>query len=615
MLEQGDFVAARRRLRALAQAETDYSRYAALCRLHERLIACLGQDADEAQGEGARLRVALLGGASMELVDRPLRLALEAAGLSTDLFRADYNAFARETLDAHSATTRFGPDVAIIAPTPFNLPTWPASGSTDDQVIETVGEVVDYWLRLAAALHDRVGCDIVLNNFHPLPIRVFGSAGTWIPWDRNRFLRQVNHTLAAQAPEYLHINDVAALASLHGVLRWFDHRFWYHAKQPVSFECMVPYVRSMAQVVAALMGRSAKCVVVDLDNTLWGGVVGDDGVEGLHIGEGDAVAESHKAFQSYLRDLRERGVLLAVCSKNEEANALAPFDALPEMVLRRSDFAAFLANWTPKSVNIREIARQLNIGLDSIVFVDDNPAEREEVRRAIPEVRVVELPEEPAEFPLALDATGWFEAVTLSDEDRARARLYQENAEREAVKGEASDYEGYLESLDQVAVVSAFDDTHMERITQLTNKTNQFNLTTRRMTRSELEAYRGRPGWLGLYIRLADRFGDNGLISVAAGHLDGQEFLIDLWLMSCRVFGRGVEQLMANEIMERAAELGAVSVRGTYLPTEKNGLVRDLLPSLGFTADNTRPGEWTIEVACYEPSEPAIRVTQPTDVG
>ncbi len=611
LVERGDLGPARARLRTLARSETDYLRFATLCRWHDRLTA-----RDPASGEpgaGDPLRVALLGGASMDLVEKPLRLALEAAGLATDLFRADYGVIAREMLDPDSATARFRPEVAVVAPTVFDVSTWPAVGSSPEEAAEAVERVVDEWLRLAGSLHDRVGCDVVLNNFHPLPTRPLGSAGTRIPWDRNRFLREVNHALAARAPAYVHINDVATLASLHGVLRWFDHRFWYHAKQPVSLECMVPYVRSMAQVVGALRGKSAKCVVVDLDNTLWGGVVGDDGVEGLRIGEGDAVAESHKAFQSYLKELGDRGVILAVCSKNEEANALEPFDVLPDMVLRRADFAAFRANWSPKSENIVEIARQLNIGLDSIVFVDDNPAERAEVRRAIPDVRVVELPDDPADYPLALDATGWFETVALSDEDRVRGRLYRENAQREALKSETLDYEGYLESLDQIATVGVFDETSMERITQLTNKTNQFNLTTRRLTRTELERYRTDPGKLGLHVRLADRFGDNGLISVAAGHLDGDTFVVDLWLMSCRVFGRGVEHLMANRIAEGAARLGAARIRGLYRPTAKNGLVAELYPSLGFAAVEGAVGEWVIDLDDYRPFQPAIRVAEPAN--
>ena len=303
-----------------------------------------------------------------------------------------------------------------------------------------------------------------------------------MPWDANTFVRGINASLARRAPAYVHLLDVDTLSAIHGVSNWFDARFWHHSKQPVSFACLVPFVRNLAGVIAAMYGRTAKCIVLDLDNTLWGGVVGDDGVENLRIGEGDAESEAFKTFQEYLRALKQRGIVLAVSSKNEEDNALAPFERLPEMVLKRADFVAFKANWRPKPEALEEIARELNIGLEAIVFVDDNPAERELVRRALPAVRVVELSSDPTDYPRLLDQSGWLETVRLTEEDQRKTEQYLENLQRGSLAAQHADYGAYLASLEQRADLRPFEPDTLDRVTQLINKTNQFNLTTRRMT-------------------------------------------------------------------------------------------------------------------------------------
>src|SRR5262249_14064544 len=297
-------------------------------------------------------------------------------------------------------------------------------------------------------------------------------------------LRPLTAPPAPRPPSSLYLNAVAALPARHGLFRWFDERYWYHAKQPVSFECLVPFVRSIARIVGALFGVTGKCLVVDLDNTLWGGVVGDDGFEGIVIGEGEPVGEAFKTFQEYLVRLKQRGVRLAVASKNDEHNALSPFANRPEMVLKREDFAAFKANWEPKPVNLRAIAAELNIGLNSLVFVDDNPVERDQVRQALPEVAGVELTTGPADYPRVLDEAGLFEITTLSGEDQQRSQQYEENVRRDALRQSVGDYRAYLGTLDQRAVLAPFEDRYLDRITQLVNKSNQFNLTTLRLTRS-----------------------------------------------------------------------------------------------------------------------------------
>jgi FkbH-like protein len=594
-------------LLAEAREVSDYTRLLALCRSRRRLAA------KAPRPPFARtVRVALLGGATTEMLEEPLVLSVEALGLGCELQSAAYNTFAQEMLEPSSATARFAPDVAVVVTTPANLPSWPQPGDNLERVCRLAEEVCDYWLGLCARLHEHARCEIVLNNFHPLPTRPLGNLGAKVPWDANNFVRRVNRTLGDRAPAYVHVNDVEALATYHGVNQWFDPRYWFHAKQPVSFACLVPYVRNTARVIAALFGRSAKCAVLDLDNTLWGGVVGDDGPEGIKIGEGDAVGEAFKAFQEYVLRLKQRGVLLAVCSKNAEANALAAFRERPEMVLKRDDFVSFVANWEPKPDNLRRIAAELNIGLDALVFVDDNPVERDQVRQRLPEVKVVELTADPADYPRLLDEAGWFEVTALSTEDQERTQQYHENQARQQLLAGTTDYAAYLTTLQQKAVVRPFEERHLDRITQLINKSNQFNLTTRRLSRSQVEDRMRDPAGLTAYVRLADRFGDNGLISVFAGRRVDDTLEIDLWLMSCRVLNRGVEQLLCNYAATEAALIGVRTLGGEYLPTAKNGLVRDHYKGLGFAAagaagDGTR---WRLELDSFQPFDVAIEVVE-----
>ncbi len=593
------------RLFRLAREAADYAVVQSLCRARRTLLA-LGP----APPQPVRIRLAVLGGATTTMLEEPLQLLLHAAGVDATLHASAYGTFAAEMIEPTSATAAFRPDVAVVITTPANLPSWPAWNASTGAADAVADEVGEYWLGLCRSLHEHARCDVVLGNFHPLPVRPYATAGAKLAGEPNRFLRAVNEHLARRAPPYVHLMDVAALAALHGVDRWFDARYWYHAKQPVSFECLVPYARELAHLLAALYGRSAKCVVVDLDNTLWGGVVGDDGADGLLLGEGDPVGEAFTAFQRYLRRLKDRGLLLAVASKNDEAQALAPFARRPEMVLRRDDFAAFVADWRPKSRQLRQIATALNVGLEALVFVDDNPAEREQVRQALPEVRVVELGDDPAGYPAAVDRSGWLEQVAVSAEDTARTALYEADTARAVVRSSLGDYDAYLRSLEQRATVAPFEERHLDRISQLTNKTNQFNLTTRRLTRSDLAAMMASPNHLTASVCLADRFGDNGLISVIAARGVGPDLWIDLWLMSCRVLKRGVEQLICNHLVERAKAAGYRTLHGVYLPTERNGMVKDLYGELGFGRCGPIDGgdHWSVEVAAYRPAATTIAV-------
>ena len=371
----------------------------------------------------------------------------------------------------------------------------------------------------------------------------------------------------------------------------------------------------VGRIIAARQGRSYKCLVLDLDNTLWGGVIGDDGLDGIVLGQGSAMGEGFTAVQEYARELARRGVILAVSSKNDEANAWEPFDKHPEMTLRRSDIASFRANWQDKASNIRAIAVDLNIGLDSVVFLDDNPFERNLVREELPMVAVPEVPDDdPALVPAVLADAGYFESLGITAEDLERTAQYQKNRAREELRASVTDMDGYLRALQMRMVWNRFDSVGQSRVVQLINKTNQFNLTTRRHTDADVAAIMADPRAFGLQIRLLDRFGDNGIIAIVIGRMtEPGTVTIDTWLMSCRVLGRGVERTTLNLVAAQAYALGAGRLVGEYVPTKKNGMVREHYLKLGFTPLATQAdGSSTavLDLSQFTPEPTFIHVTE-----
>jgi FkbH-like protein len=362
-----------------------------------------------------------------------------------------------------------------------------------------------------------------------------------------------------------------------------------------------------------MFGRTRKLLVLDLDNTLWGGIIGDDGPDKIVLGRETPVAEAYTAFQEYCLSLRERGILLAVCSKNEEATAKLGF-AHPDSVLRLEHLSAFRANWDPKHENILSIAKELNLGADSFVFVDDNPAERAIVEAQIPGIAVPDVGSEVSKFIAIIEANRYFEQLSMAREDLDRARLYEENAKRATLESKFANYGEYLDSLEMTAEIDTFNSTYMERITQLTNKSNQFNLTTRRYTLAEIESTAADGNHIGIYGRLTDRFGDNGLISVVLGAIDGRKLHLDLWLMSCRVLKREMEIAMLDSLVARARERNIREIVGYYFPTSKNAMVADHYPKLGFQPlskdESTGSTVWVLDITTYEPRSRHIRILE-----
>jgi FkbH-like protein len=582
--------------------DSDFTTFQSLFRLYLKLKPHLGPL--------PKIRLAVLGGFTTTQLAQAIELALFSMGGAVEVYEADYGVYRQEILDSDSALYRFQPNVVFLATSWRDLVRRPTLDMDHANVAALVDEELADWSSLWQTAHDRLGCLVVLNTFDRPAWRQIDNheirhpAGLW------RFIGHVNCALADRSPPFVVLHDVDSLAALAGRRAWGEPRYFFHAKMPCAPEFIVDYGFSMASLLAAQMGLSKKCLVLDLDNTCWGGVIGDDGLDGIRLGQGDAEGEAFSAFQQYALALKQRGILLAVCSKNEERIAKEAFEKHTEMVLRLDDISCFMANWTDKAANLREIACRLNIGLNSLVFVDDNPAERGLVRQLVPEVAVPELPEDPAGYIQAIEPHRYFQTLSIASEDLQRAEYYRANAAREDALGGSANIEEYLRSLAMVARIGPVTSMSLERTAQLINKSNQFNLSTRRRSAAEVSAIVADPCWLTRTVSLADRFGDNGLIGVLMAMVDGDALVIDTWLMSCRVLKRGVEVLLNNNICRWALGRGLRRVCGEYIPTAKNDLVRGHYASLGYNKafdDGAGHTRWEMPLAAWRPQPVFIK--------
>ncbi len=455
---------------------------------------------------------------------------------------------------------------------------------------------------LCDGIRARTGAPCIVQTLVAQPQEWVGSFDRSLPGSMQWLVDAANAGIAAFVAGGVDILfDAEHLAGEVGLSRWHDPGMWYMAKLGVSPQAVPYFANRLAALVAAARGKSRRVLVLDLDNTLWGGVIGDDGVEGIRIGQGSALGEAFLDMHRMARLLKARGIVLAVSSKNDEAVARQAFEQHSGMALRLDDFAVFRANWEDKASNIRHVAQLLDLGLDALVVVDDNPAEREIVRRTLPEVAVPELGDDPAEFARLVMAAGYFESVSFSAEDRGRAQMYRENVARAGAMEIVADMAAYLASLGMRLRLQPFDRPGRARIAQLINKSNQFNLTTRRYTEAEVEALEQDDSVFTLQASLTDRFGDNGMISVVICRPGGErEWEIDSWLMSCRVLKRRVEEQVLQYIVGKAREAGIRRLKGIYRPTPRNNLVRNHYRDLGFAPgpESTADAQiWWLEVA------------------
>ena len=562
------------------------------------------------------IRLAVLGSSTVEHLLPAIRIAALRRGLWLTTYAGEYGQYARELLDRGSGLHAFRPNALLFALDAQHLlagfDVTEAADVSAQRLDALVGGLASHWETARAAF----GCAVLQQTVPPLFPTLLGNNEHRMPGSAAGLVAALNGRLRERADaEGADIVALDAQVAQDGLRAWHNPVLWHSAKQEVHPAAAPMYGELVSRLLAARQGCVAKCLVLDLDNTLWGGVVGDDGLDGIVLGQGSALGEAYVAFQRYVRDLSRRGVILAVCSKNDEVNALEPFERHPEMVLRRDDIACFAANWTDKPANLRQIAENLNIGLESLVFADDNPFERAIVRRELPMVAVPELPADPALYAHCIAAAGYFEGVRLTKEDAERTHLYQANARRETLRASATDLDGYLRSLEMEMRWRRFDTLGQTRIVQLINKTNQFNLTTRRILDSEVAALIADPRALTLQIRLLDRFGDNGVIAIVIGRMlaPDRDMLIDTWLMSCRVLGRQVEEATLNLIAAEAQRLSAARLVGEYRPTAKNGMVREHYPKLGFAPLSEMPGgstRWVLPLDAYVPTPTFIRTIE-----
>ncbi len=533
-------------------------------------------------------RLAILSSHTIEHLVPAIRVAGLHRNLAVEVHTGDYGQFRRPLIAGDPAIEQFTPHMILLAiDLPSIVETIPLSAH-HDAVEASLAEAVEGLRTLWRLVRERFGAQPVQQTFLPQTPPLMGSNEAMLPASPWTCCARLNELLrhATRQGEALLLDVADQLPTADGAGRLYDEVRWYQAKQLINPVFAPAYGELVARLAAAIVGRSRKCLVLDLDNTLWGGVIGDDGLDHIRLGQGSAEGEAFLAFQRYVVRLAERGAIIAICSKNDHAVARSAFDHHPDMQITFDDVACFVANWTDKASNLRHIAQSLNIGLDSMVFVDDNPAEREIIRRELPEVAVPELPEDAAGYVRCLAHAGYFESVGLTAEDLARSDSYAANNQREAIRASVTDMEGYLDSLDMTLTAGRISPFDRLRAVQLINKSNQFNLTTRRRTDEELRLLLDDPHNIALAFRLSDRFGDNGLISVILARPDPAwppgELLIDTWLMSCRVLGRGVEVAALSVLRSMAMQAGAKALIGEYRPSGRNGMVEGLYGNLGF---------------------------------
>jgi FkbH-like protein len=589
-----------------------------LCSLDLNQLTKLGRFLLNAQSSGAALhplvpfRLAVLSNSTIDLIVPALVASAARHGIALEIVQPSYDQVAQEALTPDSKINSCHPDAVLFSLDYRALPIKLSLGDAG-AASATVQGIMGYLNALRNGIKANSGSVCIFQSVAPPPESLFGSLDRALPGTLRSLAGELNRELAAWTLESGDVLfDVASLAETVGLADWHNPQLWNVAKLPFSDEFIPLYADHVARIVAALRGKSAKVLVLDLDNTVWGGVIGDDGLEGINIAQGDATGEAHLAVQQLALDLRKRGIVLAVSSKNTDEIARVPFEKHPEMLLKLEHIAVFQANWNDKATNLQAIATELSLGLDSLVFLDDNPVERGLVRQMLPQVSVPELPEDPAWFARYLAAAGYFESLAFAAEDSARAGFYQDNAKRAGLQKQIGDLDAYLASLDMTITFQPFDATGRARIVQLINKSNQYNLTTRRYTDPEITAAENDPAVFTLQVRLADMFGDNGMISVVIcrpQHPDVWE--IDTWLMSCRVLGRKVEFMVLCEILGHARARGIHKLVGIYRPTDRNKLVFDHYTKLGFTEVMKTPEgltSWELQVESAQPEIAPMKV-------
>ena len=540
-------------------------------------------------------RIAILGGTSTGEIKEQLEIFLLNSNIRPDFYECEYGQFYETVMFEDESLKNFNPEIIYIHISNENLKSLnDASQISEDRAKDEFIKLEFIWQKLSQSFE----CAIIQDNFELPSFKSLGNFDVSSKSSITRTVNILNEMLYKQAIEknYLYICDRNYLSSKLGLTNWKDYSLWLLAKYSLSYQAITNICYTLNKIIQSISGFSKKCLVLDLDNTLWGGVIGDDGVDGILLGKESAMGEAYLDFHSYVKELKNRGVILAVCSKNDFDNARSGFNH-PDSILKFSDFTVFKANWDTKTKNIYDIAQEINIGLDSIVFIDDNPLERDIVRKEFSGVvSVPDIGDDITRYREILDGSELFNITSLSEEDKKRNDFYKDDKKREKTAFNFTDYNDYLKSLKMIAEIGRFNKAYLTRITQLTNKTNQFNLTTKRMTEKDIEYIMNDDLSISLYAKLDDKFGENGLVSVMQGNIKGSSVSIDLWLMSCRVFKRTLEYTIFYEFAKLARSKNINTIIGKYMPTKKNKIVSDIYKELGFSMVDENNGTLTFEL-------------------
>jgi FkbH-like protein len=546
--------------------------------------------------------IAILGGSTTSEIKNILELFLLDSEIKPNFYESEYNKFYEDALFGNDVLDKFNPDIVYIHTTNQNIIKYPELNNNEDEIFTLINNEIERYKSIWSSL-TKYNCPIIQNNFDYTVNRSLGNLDFYDIHGKTYFINQLNDKFSqeARAIKHLYINDINYLSSYIGLKNWFDVSLWHQAKYALSMGSIPELAFNINKIINSIFGKSEKCLVLDLDNTCWGGVIGDDGLDGISIGVETAIAESYTSFQKYVKELKQRGVILAVCSKNDFQNAKEGFKH-PDSVLKFDDFTSFKSNWDPKHQNILDIAKEVNIGVDSLVFIDDNPVERDLVSSQVPSASVPNVGNDVIHFIDHIDRNGYFEPISLLVDDINRNKYYEDNKKRSQEQSIFKSYDDFLVSLEMTAEIKSFSSIYLDRITQLTNKTNQFNLTTKRYTASEIENIVTSDEYIKIYGKLTDKYGDNGLIAISIGRINENQCHIDLWLMSCRVIKRDMEFAMLDELVRQCKEKGVLEIIGYFYQSDKNNMVFDLYEKFGFALNDTNGEDtiWRLDISNYE---------------
>lgn len=531
-------------------------------------------------------RIAILGGVTTNNIKITLELFLLNYGIRPTFYESEYNQYYEDGMFSNAELEKFAPDLIYICTSNRNITSYPVMNDSKEIVDQKLAVLYQKFEGLWEHLENVYHCPIIQNNFEYPFFRLMGNKDCSDYHGRVNFVTMLNCRFYeyAQMHDNFFICDINYISASYGLEKWSEPYYWHMYKYAVAVPAIPILSFNVANIIKSIYGKNKKAFNLDLDNTLWGGIIGDDGVDNIEIGQETSLAQTYSEFQEYIKLHKQLGVLLTINSKNEESNALNGL-ARPDSVLHKDDFVSIKANWNPKSINLTETASEMALLPESFVFVDDNPAERAIIADQVPGTAIPEI-DGVEHYIQIIDKSGFFEVTTFSQDDLKRNEMYQENAKRQQMQASFSNYEEYLKSLEMKGEIQSFIPMYMSRIAQLTNKSNQFNLTTKRYSQADIEAVAEDDAHITLYGKLGDKFGDNGVVSIVIGRIDGSdkdELHMELWLMSCRVLKRDMEFAMMDELVERAKAIGIKKIFGYYYPTAKNAMVKEFYGIQGFT--------------------------------